>query len=61
MCFVGEGQELTVTTTVTIGGKMIGVTVGMEGEDATDLRLTLAVGGEEAAREATTDDLYLSA
>ena len=61
MCFVGEGQELTVTTTVTKGGEMISRTIGIEGEDTTHLLLTIAVGSKEAACETAVDNLYLSA
>ncbi len=61
MGFVGEGEEFAVTTTVAVGCEMVGGTVGMEGEDATDFFLAVAVGGKETAGEATVDDLDLSA
>ena len=59
--FVGEGEEFAVATTVAVCGETVGGTVGMEGDDATDLFLAVAVGREETAGEATVDDFDLSA
>ena len=61
MGFVSEGEELAVASTVAVCGETVGGTLGMEGEDATDFFLTVAVGGEEMASEATVDDFDLSA
>ena len=61
MGFVSEGEEFAVATTVAVCGETVGGTVGMEGEDATDFFLTVAVGGEETAGEATVDDFDLRA
>ena len=61
MGFVGEGEEFAVASTVAISGEMIGRAVWIEGEDATDLFLAVAVGREETAGEATVDDFDLSA
>ena len=61
MGFVGEGEKFAIASTVAVGGETVGRTVGMEGEDATDFFLTVAVGGEETASEATVDDFYPSA
>ena len=59
MGFVGEGEEFAVASAVAVSSKTVGRTVGMEGEDATDLFLTVAVGGEETASETTVDDFNL--
>lgn len=61
MWFVSKCEHLTVTSTVTIGSEMIGGTIRIEGEDATYLFLTVAVGSKEVTRKTTFDDLYLSA
>ena len=59
MCFVGKGEHLTVATTVAIGSKMILRTVRIKGKDTVHLLLAVAVGSEEAPRQAAFDNLYL--
>ena len=61
MWIIGEGEELFVAAAVAVGGEVVGAAVGVEGEDAVHLLLTIAVLREEAAREATVDHLDLGA
>ena len=61
MGLVGEGEEFLVAATVAVGGEVVGAAIGIEGEDAVHLLLTIAVFREEAAREAAVEDFYLRA
>ena len=58
---VGEDEELFVAAAVAIGGEVVGAAVGIEGEDAVYLLLTIAVLREESAREAAVAHFYLGA
>ena len=61
MGLVGEGEEFLVAATVAVGGEVVGAAIGIEGQDAVYLFLTIAVVGEETACKAAVDNLYLGA
>ena len=46
--FVGEGEHLAITTTVTVGNEVIVRTIWVKGKDTAHLLLTIAIGRKKA-------------
>ena len=61
MRFVCEGKEFLVASAVAIGCEMIGAAVWIEVENAVYFLWTIAILGEETARQLSVCNLYLRA